>query len=341
MNDPNEIYYKKQRLRKLKKNAVNIIKDIFSKYQITDFSIAESDLKISEDTNGKKDIIWNNNFDNNFSEIKSDDLLKDYQLSKIKDRKDDKGIFYHFLRYDYAKILFSTGKIQLSSLNQYLQSDYKEYIEFFHRYLEVRDYSGFLDMRKNKTFIFCLTDSFRNEYFWDKFADQDKGIALGIRFKSFTEDSDLKDYYHFRNIFYDTGNALEFVSEIKKTIKLVLNFEFKIRLNNVPFAYYYKRDEYQIENETRLCFDFNFFEARKEIYKNFTSKIPDRQRLDNILHILNDDEDRDYIEIDLNGNDFFKAEITDIICDKNLSTKEINNLNYIKHFPKAYCWQRV
>lgn len=230
--------------------------------------------------------------------------ITDYILSLTTNRIGDEGLFYHYLKYDYAKIIIEKEEIQLSALSHYLDTDPFEYGEFYRNFITFHP-STFIEREKDKIFVFCLTEDSRNDYMWKHYADEEKGVVLGFRFINKDDSS-----YHFRNIIYDDGESLEFLKEIN----------FYLQKKDLAFypdgistlSLFYKRKKFESEKEIRLCLDFT---GERALWKQNTK----------LIQAIKDENNRRYLPLSFD-NYLCKIELCEIICGNAVTQEQFNSL---------------
>ncbi len=265
------------------------------------------------------------------------DKFQKYLFSLIKNRKKDNGIFYHFIKFKHVLTLLKKKELQLSSLNYYCKSDPFEYYEFIKRYSNIENLNfDYLKQRKDKYFMFCLTDSYRNQYLWDNYGGKENGVSLGIRFNNFMENEQLNNNFHFKDVYYDDGYDFEFINEIQFYLKNEMNKQ--LLLSGIDdFSIFYKRCRFSQEKEIRLCFDYYLYETRREWFKKNGHVLPEELKLDEKYKIFKY-KYRDYIKIPLK-NEFYEIQISDIICGKNISEDQFKVLTSLKN-KETLIWRR-
>ncbi|MBC3540299.1 hypothetical protein ACFSC6_02720 [Rufibacter sediminis] len=130
------------------------------------------------------------------------------------ERSSDQGVFYWFKPYDRALEILKEEKLHLLSLDKQDLNDHAEALEFTQRY-EFFPYSQYYHHssygKENFPHIACFTKNFRSQKFWDDYANNETGVAFGIRiiFKDAGVFGGLKPCM-LRDVFYDTGYDFNF-----------------------------------------------------------------------------------------------------------------------------------
>lgn len=214
-------------------------------------------------------------------------------------RKNDNKTLYHFKSSEIALKILSTKKIQLSALSDKNFNDLKELTEYHNKYgndtlipnYQTEDYRFLI-------YILCLTKDSNNCYFWEKFNNTNDKICLGIKFSNIIEDSAIE----FKDVFYDAGDSLKFLNDIKNELKTKFGINIKFQSLLSEWApYFYKRNKFNIEKETRIAINyFHLSKGNRELAK------------------IGGDNQRYFIELNFE-NPFFVMTITELIIPKSLS----------------------
>lgn len=214
-------------------------------------------------------------------------------------RKNDTETLYHFKSSEIALKILSTKKIQLSALSDKNFNDLAELTEYHNRYgndtlipsHQTADYKFLI-------YILCLTNGFDNDYFWKEFNNTNDKICLGIKFSNIMEDPAVE----CKDVFYDTGSALDFLNDIRNELKAKFGIHLKLQSLSSEWApYFYKRKKFDVEKETRVA--INYLRLSKE---------------NRVLAKIEGNEQRYYIELDF-ANPFFVMTITELIVSKELA----------------------
>lgn len=264
------------------------------------------------------------------------------------DRLNDKGIFYWFKPFQRAVEILQESRLHLLSLEKQDLNDHSEALEFVQRYEYLpyaRSYSGSGFSEKNQ-FAFggvaCFTRNFRNQQFWDDYAKSDAGVALGIRF-IFKNDPLFQGFQPFvlKDIFYDTGYDLDFLNELR----YLAYKKFNVVLSTIPrslrwMCYYYKRDKYRWENETRLSFNLDEYGnicglLMKKDRRNFIDRM-EGHKIES--HYFDESRPKFLTKVHFD-NPFFKIEVSEIICGANVTDKQIDELRRLTE-GKVLVWRR-
>jgi len=152
--------------------------------------------------------------------LNAKDKFKPYFEGIAKSRNLDYGQFYHILKFDYALSTLTNKEIQLSALNYLWDNDPLEHTEFLrrHGYFKNLVYDKIEEI-KNKDFIFCFSDSFRNEDPWKLYGQNETGVALGFRFTKYSDNPAHTDLYQLKDIAYEGGYDFDFINEIQFRLK--------------------------------------------------------------------------------------------------------------------------
>jgi hypothetical protein len=247
-NDNQEI----ERIREIQKNnhkiiesqerVAKIINNVLNNYDKvkTKICVEPNDFTIENKYIKWADILKKG--DNNFEmeSIRRKGKFYDYLFSLVKSRKEEQGVYYHFMKYEYAKKLIEEGKFQLSSLTHYEANDPFEYDAFLKRYFIYHDINkDGMQRLKDNNFVLCLTDSFRNDYMWDNFCKNgDEIVAIGLRFSEFTKNKTLNSYFQLNDVYYDSGYDFEFLNEIQFYLQKEFNKKL-IYFNLFSFSAFY------------------------------------------------------------------------------------------------------
>ena len=234
-------------------------------------------------------------------------------------RKNDKGIFFHFMKVKYFRDILESGNIRLYSLSS--QTDSLEYTELKNI---IKPQKLFLDSGKSEAkdnmFIFCFTKNFRNPKFWESsYGKNEKTgkiekVVIGFRFKKFKE----KVFSKLKHVMYDKENKFNFLKEIQTTLNS--KYELYLSFDNIEsFVPFFKQEKLQWEDEVRFFYSADLF---KFYYKFFVGKNKKE------FLIKKDEKKQLYIEIPLK-NEFFELEIEEIICGKDIDKKDYQELKEI------------
>lgn len=217
-------------------------------------------------------------------------------------RLNDKGQFFHF--FSNPKWVFNDllrkKTIQATSLSSLSSNDFTEYIEFFKRINSKYIFEKTFEKDKQNRYVLCFTKNWRNERFWEEYADSHKGVCVGFRF--IKKNNELNGV-HFRDVYYDSGYDFEFINELR--YEFIKTFGKELFLyGGSRFANFYKRDKFKWEDETRLLIDTNVNDNSV-----FSNKLDD-------IGKKHSDKGRNYFEFNVN-NMLFKLEVSEIIVGKN------------------------
>lgn len=270
----------------------------------------------------------------------SQDKFKDFLDRRARTRYFDYAVMYHMLKYEYALQALENKVIQLSSLAYIWENDPLEYSEFFRRagmyhFL----HNDEINRIKENVFIFCFCDSCRNEDSWKLYGNDETGLAIGFRFKSFSDNPVHKDLYLLKDIVYDMGYDFDFIIEMQE--KLFCRFNRRLVFEGVTkFGKYYKRGKYEYEREIRLCFDYQENLDLKDVYRQFNTAIPAEKDLETYFEIENDEEHhRRFIRIPFN-NPLFEIEVSEVICGKNVNNEQFQRLQTLVQETPIRLWKR-
>ena len=251
-------------------------------------------------------------------------LFNNYFSALIPSRQNDRGIFFHTLRLEYAKKALETKEFRFYSLSSVQDKDYAEQIECYRRYATPYADFGLIKKSNENIFILCLSKDIRNEKMWEEYGNMDCGISLGFRYEH-KYHTDNPGMYDFRDVYYDSGYDLDFLNELQNHL-----YESTGQYINVDsistFAKFYKRDKFRWENETRICFERNPCNICGQKLFNFP------------FEIEHDENMRSFIRVPFE-NDFFHMTLSEIICGKNVSAQDYNILK--NTYPNVCVWQRA
>ncbi len=219
------------------------------------------------------------------------------------DRRWDRGQFYHFKSAKRAIEILESGTVQLTALYYHAQNDRTEYSEFLQRTGHLRPlYTGDIDKMKKKSFVLCFTKSARRQEFWNRYAMQDTGVCLGLRFSMGKKH--LQYCVDFRDVTYDSGYRFDFINEMRDQFKREFGKNLFID-GLLKFARFYKRGKYSWEDESRISFDYTTHPGLCEVFPIQTE-------------MLNGKVTRKYINVPLNS-DHFTLQVDEIICGKHVA----------------------
>jgi hypothetical protein len=313
------------------KEVANIVNNVINatphlKGQV---SVTYQDFSYS-DVNGKY-IFWAEDkiSNGNSTELKlnAKDKFKPYFEGIARSRKLDHGQFYHMLKFDYALSTLTNKEIQLSALSYLWDNDPAEHTEFIRRHGYFKNLvDEQIEEKKNKVFIFCFSDSFRNEDAWKLYGQNETGVALGFRFTKYSDNPAHTDLYQLKDVAYDGGYDFDFINEIqfilKKKFGKLLFFGGVSTLSN-----FYKRAKYKWEREVRLCFDYQVNEDFKEVFIKGNLAFPDEINLEKYFTKHHDTtNDRHFIKVPFENNRLFTLKVSEIICGKNITETQLNQL---------------
>jgi hypothetical protein len=308
----------------------------FSQYVVTS-------TDFNRDDNFAEGLIkWSNSNNNPITKAFNDTALN---------RINDKGQFFHFKSFSLARQIIADKSIQISNLLSNEKNDFAEYSEFhkrlglFHQLIP-NDYCEQLknqkynpasispmDIQRENILILCFSKEGHKERFWTGYANNDTGVCLSFRFLNYDIQQILN--YDFRDICYDNGYRFDFINHINYHFRKEFNRQIFIE-GITKFSKFYKRGKYEWENETRLCFNYDF-----------STPISLGHFLNPIFPIQQEQTTgRKYINLPLKGNStanpFFTLTIDEVICGKNISDTDYGILQteLAKNFPDARIWQR-
>jgi hypothetical protein len=233
-----------------------------------------------------------------------------------KNRKDDACQFYHFKSFRRSLEIIQNRNFQVTAMHYRGASDITE----FSRFLESTHYSymsdhSMIESYKRKSFILCFSNNFVEEKLWSEHAENDLGVCL--KFNYIKKDSPFTYTFELRDVVYDNddGNRFSFINVLRE--QFVRNFGKEL-LNSggLKFASFYKGNDYDWENETRLFFNYNFLD-----YIGFPYLFP----------IQSDARTgREYLIIPFD-NILFKLEIDEVICGRSVSNVQKSEIQ--SHLP--------
>lgn len=289
-------------------NIVEEIKEILGKYELTkdltDF-IDESNIEVLDKTyiNIKGDF-WNKLFE------------------KISPALQGEKILYHYKGLNIAKNILKSKSIQISNLtsneyNDYAEcSEYLKKIEAYHPLVN----NEILDDSRNNLLILCFTEK-QSDSMWKNYGD--KGVCFKIKI-SMSQQNTNETYPMFRQVYYDSGNKFDFISELN----YFLYKKYRLRLSDglsTRHALFFKREKYQEECEWRLA--FNCIQSNKTFYGfpidcSFNSV--------NTLYFQNiqtDENGRKYSTLEFGKNyPLFTMNIEEVIVNDKVSQKDFEEL---------------
>jgi hypothetical protein len=311
-----------------KKRAVDLINNGLSLSPVDVVPITIDDIFTSSDPNDRLIVFT--------QDIRTDGRNPFLEIFKkiSKNRNGEEKDYYHFKNISRALEILDSKLIQINNLSSNEYNDFSEFSEFFNRIdayniLVSKDFDGNIsvfgesesDRIRRNILIFCLSNDFTNQRFWNEYASNENGLCLKFHFSNFKS----QDLYNFRDVFYDKGYDVEFIKHINYYIKLELS-HFVATSGLHRFAQFYKRDKYRYECETRLTIDTN----NPNRFKGVGLEIKNSGR-------------RNYMELPIIDNatinPLFDIKLMEIISGNNVteaSKKEIyyrlkNNFNY--HIP--------
>ncbi len=324
----------------MKQSIVDLINEVLRKYNIN-IIVDYDDIYI--DPKQTNYIFWSTDRiqKGNNIELISKDKIKIFLDNKSLSRVHDYSIMYHMLKFDYAVSVIQNKEIQLSSLSYLWDNDPLEYSEFFRR-------TGMYNLLNNdeiekikeKVFIFCFSDSCRNEDAWKLYGNNETGIALGFNFTKFSDNPVQEELYFLKDITYDFGYDFDFIIEMQE--KLYSKFQRRLVFEGAStFGKFYKRGKYSFEREIRLCFDYQSNIDYKDIYRQFGLTMPKEKDLENYFKIEYDKQsNRYFIKVPLN-NDLFDLELTEVICGKNVDSTKFSQLESLTKNTPIKLWKRI
>ena len=293
-----------------------LINNILNKHSISIEIKPYEDLQIIE----KEGIIkWNIPIGkglehNKISEYLEQQIFKTVEVSE--------KIFYHYLpKYEYLENIFKSGKIRLNSLNKYRNSDDTEYSQFFKDFgISFSKYEKQFASIKDNNFIWCLTDTINSERHWNIYADNGRGVAIGVKYSLLFKERNIIE---FVQVCYD----LPFMRELQKELHTHFGLKLDIRGYSY-FAKFYKKKCFDWEQEYRLSFDNNQKIVKDKIDDFVNYNNPQKKNLDNCFTVQ-PGKNCKYILIPLN-NPFFTLKITDVFCidDKQMGNAKIYQESY-------------
>ena len=231
-------------------------------------------------------------------------VIKDYVFSLFPDRINDTKPFYHYLKFDYAKQILENKEIQLSALSHYIASDSLEYTGFFKEFITYYPTIN-IENDKNDIFILCMTEDCENDYMWQHYADEKKGVVLGFRL--FKKDNAC---YHIRNVIYEDTESLTFLKDINSILQNDKLLFYPEGISTIPL--FYKQKKFEIEKEIRLCLDFTGVYKYIEPYPILSQSIQE-------------EDNRRYLPLSLD-NKLFKIELCEVICGEDVTQEQIELL---------------
>jgi hypothetical protein len=308
------------------------VKKILKTYNLDDIiKISEDDISMDEiikkDGYTKEYIVIINDErirkENAIIEIRRKNIFGNYFDSLSVRRENDKGIFYHFIKYDYLNTTILKNKIRLNSLSSLLEKDPLEYSDLKNIVRPQRIWLAGEKETKDNIFIFCFMKDFRNRKFWKTYGtnkDNNKveNIAIGFRFKNFCDFNNTYKYLQpikLRDVIYNLNNSFDFMREIQATLKIKFNVHFQFDNIN-EFAGLFKREKYKWEDEVRLLFDYGRFKLINDVNKKIGLKP---------LKINGFKKNDDFTNFRLK-NSIFELEIVEFICGKDIEEKKYKEL---------------
>jgi len=269
------------------------------------------------------------------------------------DRIKDEGTFYWFKPFERAVEILKEQRLHLLSLEKQDSNDHTEALEFLQRYVYFPYSDRSLDTtisnnsKSHASGIACFTKNFRDQQFWSNYAKANTGVALGIRF-NFKNDPLFKGHQPFilRDVYYDTGYDLDFLNELR-----YLTFKkFNVVLSIIPsegfdlglrwMRYYYKRDKYRWENETRLSFDIIKYLTINVLFKEQDGiEFQDRMETHGIESHFADKSRPDFLMKVAFDNPFFQVKVDEVICGANVCDKHVEELKELTK-GEVHVWRR-
>ena len=254
--------------------------------------------------------------------VKSNDKLAEFLTNTIvKNRKLDSNTFYHYIPLEFGLNIFERNELQFSSLSSLTKNDSAEYSEFLKLYSHNPAFNGsHISAAKNKIFIFCLTNKFDNQKFWNEYFKDTPGLCIGFKFEK--ADERLLGFYEFLDVLYDDTNNFDFINYIQE--ELHQKYCKRLFIGGINrIARHYKRTKYAWERETRLIFDF--LENNKLHQTSFFNGIMGTNLETYLQPEFDKENNRHYMRIKFN-NPFFKIKICEIICGKKVDDKHIDEI---------------
>jgi hypothetical protein len=319
----------------MENEIIDLIKEVFEKYKIN-IPVDYGDIYLPAEM--PEHIRWKPKNENEINDPTLNNKIRIYFESNIKLRNYDFSRLFHYLKYEYAIKILENNKIQLSSLSYLWKNDPLEYSEFFRR-IGMDNISG-IEKIKDNIFVFCLSDNIRNEEAWKLYGNNESGIAIGFKFKWFSNKEEHEILYLLKDVYYYRNCDFDFYIELQN--KLFKKFKRKFLLEGLStFSKFYKREKYSWEREIRLCFDYDL----NEFMCNNASKKgivwPNECNLKNYFNKEFDIEsNRHFISVPLK-NDLFELEINEIICGKKVSDEQMTHLKTLANNSSINIWRRI
>ena len=251
-----------------------------------------------------------------------DTLLNAFSSTARDRRWEDQVCFYHFLKYDYALKSVEKKALQFTAMKYFEAKDHAEYLEFLRRY----DYlQNGIDDAKRRMFVLCLTSKSEIERFWTEHADDDKGVCLCLRFSKVNENT--VEYWDLRDVVYDDGQRFSFIKSIRDAFRQ--EFDRELFIAGVDkFARFYKRQKYDWENETRITFNYRYYQHLVKEFPIEESKNAQGQAT------------REFIAVPFK-NRFYTLTLEEIICGSNVSDQEMEDLRVVSGLQKGQVRPRL
>jgi hypothetical protein len=323
----------------MKDEIIELMNDIFRKYMI-DITLDSTDIDIG---NQNTDYIYfSTDREKRGNEIilTSRDKIKQLLDNKSKSRIGDNSVMYHLLRFEHAVKIFETKEIQLSALSYLWENDPLEYSEFFRRTgLYHFLHNDEIFKIKDNVFVFCFSDSCRNEESWKLYGQNETGVALGFTFNNFSDNPIHEDLYLLKDVTYDNGYDFDFIIELQE--RLYCKYRKRLYFEGVStFGKFYKRKKFDFEREIRLCIDFQTNRDYKEIYEQLGLHMPTEKDLDHYFKVeYNEASKRHFIRIPFK-NDLFNLKISELIIGKNVDYENVEHLKYLTKDQPINIWKR-
>ena len=219
---------------------------------------------------------------------------------KSPDQRNNDRTYFHYKSFNIAYKFIDENFIRASALSNFagMTDDIIEYEHFFN-VTKIPCDKSFIDNQKNGFYIFCLTENNKTERFWKDYVCDHKGLCLEFEF---IDKKQYRNLFELSSICYDNGNDFKFYSDMQDEIFSVFN-KYLLTKGLAKFGALYKRKTlFDWEAETRLLFDFGFYQSdlNKMNFNNYT------------------DDSKKYLKIPLD-NDLFTLKIKSITIGKNLS----------------------
>ncbi len=231
----------------------------------------------------------------------------------LKDRSPqvcDGDILYRFMKSDYAIGALQEKAFRMYNLESQSLNDYAEFTEFYKRvgllgYLMPEEYcrkmcstkKNMTEIRRhNENPIYCdigrpnkspQSDRVRNlghilcftrnleDRFWLEYADSDDGVCFEIQVLTNSSfGPSQNERIGFNRVSYDSGYDFDFISEINFRLRQYCMKE--VMINGLfRFSFFYKRDRYSWEKETRLLiYNPNQLERFDDSYIKYPIHVP-------------------------------------------------------------------